>query len=778
MTVRMMKKLVYIILVLALVQFSLSAMAETFVVKRIDFQGLDRVSKETLDSYLPIKPGEVFSSDQSAEIIRSLYKTGFFNDVTIDRHNQTLIIHVIERPTIGQLKITGNSVIPTDKLTNVMKTMEVAEGRTYNPLILDKIKQSLLNQYYQLGRYNARVDVKVTPLSRNRVLVNIDISEGLVAKIQKISIIGNHIADEKTLVKQLDLSTTGLFSFVTQSDRYSEEKLESSLEKLRAYYLDRGYLRFDIKSAQASVTPDRKSVYVTVVIEEGQPYTIKSYELQGELILPKEELLKKISIKPGETFSRQKILDSEKAITKLLGEKGYMFSTIRLQPEINDETRKVALIFTVLPGKRTYIRHIMFSDNNRTNDEVLRREMVQMEAAPASVSKLEESKHRLLLLPFIKDVEMSVNPVPETSDQVDINYKVKEDSAAQASFKVGYSQVYRTILGLGFDHKNFLGTGNALGVNFQRSKYEQVYAIDYTNPYYTESGISRSFNFMISRVDPGAAANFNNGYTANEYDLGVSYGIPIGLDQMIFNRMQLGLSYQNILINPNKNYLSRQVQSFLNEHGRRFQELDFKLGFSRDSRDKAIFPTKGALQTLFLDAYAPVSKDSVSFYTLNYHAKWYQPLTELFILTGRADLGYGNGFHGTGDFPFFKNFYAGGIDSVRGYQGYTLGPKDSDGKAMGGNILVDASIGLIFPNYLSDNLRTSVFIDAGNVYSIANNRRFGGKSSSSGPLGISAGIAASVLTPLGVIDLSLAQILKNQANGDKEVFQFAVGANF
>jgi outer membrane protein insertion porin family len=775
----MMKKLIYVIILL--LQITAVSWAQGFVIRHIDFEGLQRVSPVTVESYLPVKPGDTILPEQSAEILRVLYKTGFFDNITIAKKNHTLIIRLVERPTIGQLKIVGNSVIPTDKLTNVMKTMDIAEGRVYNPAILDKIKQSLLNQYYQLGRYNAHVDVQVTNMTRNRVFVKIDISEGLIAKIQKISIIGNHVFDESILVKQLDLSAAGLFSFITQSDSYSEEKLEASLEKIRAYYLDHGYIRFEIKSAQASVTPDRKSVYITLTVEEGQPYTIKDFQLTGDLILSREDLLKQINIKRGDVFSRQKVLEAEKAITKLLGDKGYMFATISLRPEINDETKELILVFDIKPGKRTYIRHIMFSDNNRTNDEVLRREIIQMESAPASTSQLEESKHRLLLLPYIKDVDMTVRPTPDTDNQVDVNYKVKEDNTAQASFKVGYSQVYRTIFGAGLNQKNFFGTGNTLGINFQRSKFEQVYGIDYTNPYYTADGISRSFNFMISRVDPGAASNLNNGYTANEYDLGVLYGIPVGQEYGVFNRAQVGFGYQNILINPNTSNpgtISNQVQTFLNDHGRRFQELDIKLGFTRDSRDKAIFPTVGGFHTLFLDAYVPVSGKSISFYTLNYHAKWYKPLINQFIFTSKADFGYGNGFHGAHDFPFFKNFYAGGIDSVRGYQGYTLGPRDSNDKSFGGNILADLSIGLIFPNYLSDNLRTSMFIDAGNVYSIVNNRNFGGQSTNSGPIRLSIGIEADLITPFGPIELSLAQPLNRHKHDDRETFQFALGANF
>ena len=784
-----MKKLAYLIILVT--QLFVAAWAQNaFVVRQIVVEGQQRVSAATIESYLPIKRGQTLKPSQTGEILKSLYQTGFFDHITLSRSNSTLIIHVVERPTIGQLKITGNSVIPTDKLTTVMKSLDVAEGRVYNKVVLDRITQSLLNQYYILGRYNARVDVNVTPMSRNRVLVKIDISEGLVAKVRRITIIGAHVFDESTLIKQMDLNTTGVFSFVTQSDRYSEEKLDSSLDKIRSYYMDRGYLRFEVKSAQAQVTPDRKAVYITIVVNEGQPYTVAGTELTGNLAVSRAELEKSILLHRGELFSRKKVIESEKAMTARLGDKGYIFATISVHPKINDANRTVVVVFEIKPGKRAYVQHVTFSDNTRTNDVVLRREVEQMEAAPASSAALEESKHRLQLLSFIKEVDMSVKPVPNTDDKVDVNYKVKEDSPAQATLKVGYSGEQQVIFGAGINHKNFLGTGSTLGLNLQHSRYEQNYAIDYTDPYYTLDGISRTFTFSITKVDPGTLHKVGNDYTSNEYDLGVLYGIPVGEQRGIYSRITAGVIYQNTLLylNSNPMNVSNQVKSFVSNHGKRYQELDFKLGFSRDSRDRAIFPTRGILQSFFLDAFAPVTNDSVSFYTVNYNGRWFQPINDDFIFLTKGAFGYGNGFHGVDDYPFFRNYYAGGIDSVRGYSVATLGPRDSKGKAYGGNILATASLGLIFPNYLSENLRTMAFADAGNVYSIGKNSRFGCQanqrgnvtcSTNAGPIRYSVGLEADVMTPFGPIGLSLAKPL-NHVDGrdDQDIFQFSLGANF
>lgn len=776
-----MKKTLSIVLLSQLLLGSAWAQ-EAFVVRRIQFEGLQHISPATVESYLPIRSGQTLQPSRTAAILRALYKTGFFDRISLSKQNGTLIIHVVERPTIGQLKITGNSVIPTDKLTTVMKSLDIAEGRVYNPAVLERITQSLLNQYYQVGRYNARINVRTSQMARNQVCVRIEISEGLTAKIQRISIIGNRCFDEKTLVKQLDISTTGLFSFMTQSDKYSEEKLEASLDKLRSFYLDHGYVRFAIKSSQAEITPDRKSVYIVIVVDEGQPYTVKNVTLTGSMVIPRQELECLIKLRPGEIFSRQKVIDIEKAITTRLGDRGYLFASVNIQPDIDDKSRCVSLTLDVRPGKRAYVRHITFSENNRTNDEVLRREMLQMEAAPASTTKLEESKHRLSMLPFLKDIEMSINPVPNVNDQIDVNYKVKEDNSAQATFKVGYAQNSGAILGAGFNQKNFFGTGNTFGVNFNHTKVEQFYSVDYTNPYYTPEGISRSFSFSVSRVDPGKTQDVANGYTSSEYDLGVLYGIPIGKETDVINNITAGVSYQDIIINITKKdrheKVSRQILSFVHDHGRHFQELDFKLGYTRDSRDKAIFPTCGALNTLFLDIYAPVARKSLSFYTFNYQGKWYRPLTEKFIFLAKGDLGYGNGFRGINNFPFFKNYFCGGINSVHGYYDSTLGPKDSRGNAFGGNFLVDASVGIIFPNYISDNLRTFAFFDGGNVYLNRDNAKFGKKSTNSGPIRYSVGIEADVFTPFGPIAVSVAKRIKKYHGDDVQVFQFSLGANF
>lgn len=769
-----MKKII-LFFALLLLSFHQAFASDAFVVKKIEVEGLQGVSEATVISYLPIKTGQTFSSSSSPEILRTLYATGFFEHISLSRDGDTLVIHATERPIIGQLKITGNSVIPTDKLMEVMKSVNVIEGRIYDRAVLDKIKLSLLNQYYQLGRYNARVDVRVSPLERNRVLVQIILSEGVIAKVKSINIIGAHAFKNRVLNKQLTISSSSLFTFVTQKDQYSQEKLDASLENIRNYYLDRGYLKFDIKKSQAAITPDRKSIFVTIVIDEGEQYTVKGVDLTGHLILPREDLMKRVVVKEGKYFSKREVLASQKRITDALGEKGYAFAEVMILPRVDDQKKEVFLTFQVRPGKLTYVRQVQFTNNAKTNDEVLRREIEQMEGAVVSTPKLSQSKLRLSRLPYIKEVDMSMNPVDQVDDQVDVNYKVTEDSAAQMNFSVGYSQLESLLFSAGFSQKNFLGTGNTLGLNLSASRAQTYYGINFMNPYFTADGVSRNLNFSMTRFDP-KYANSSSSYTMNKLSFSDVYGIPIGQEQGVFNRLQLGYGYENNILDVHGG-ASNQVKSFVDEHGTHFQQLDIITGFSRDSRDRYIFPTRGTLHSLGANLYLPVAADSLSYYILDYNTKWYQPLSDRFIATARAEVGYGNSFSGQStDFPFFKNFYAGGFNSVRGYLGNTLGPFDSTGNATGGNLLVTASLGIIFPNYLSDNLRTTLYADAGNVYDTFDNEAlYAG--TGSGPIRYSVGVEADWLSPMGLVNISLAKPI-NPQHGETEPFQFSIGANF
>jgi len=766
-----------IILTLILILMLTPAWAdEAFRFNNIEIQGLQRVTPSTVYHYLHLKKGQSLPNGQTGKMIRELYKTGFFEHIALARRGNTLIIKVTERPIIGYLKITGNSAISTERLDTVMKTVDIVEGRIYNPVMLERIKQSLLNQYYQLGYYNARVDVNVSALSNNRVSIKINISEGLVAKIRGIHVIGNHVFSERQLQKQLTISLPNLLTFLTQEDRYSEERLEESLEKLRNFYLDHGYLQFKVKSAQAEITPDRKSIFVVITVEEGKPFYVTGYDISGQLLIPRAELEKKITVKPGTVFSRQEVMDSEKAITDVFGNEGYLFINVSVEPKVNEAKKEVFLHFVITPGKRVYVHHLSFTDNHRTNDEALRREAAQFESAPASTGRLEETKHRLSLLPYIKDVQMSVKPVPDTDNQVDVNYKVTEDNSAQASITASYSLTDRLGFGLGLNQKNFFGTGNTLGVNFTENHYEKNYSLSYSDPYYTLDGISRDVNIYASRVNP-SGANLAKAYTSNDFGASVTYGIPIGQEKGVLSRFYFGFGYENTLIHLTAQPTT-QVTDFTNVHGRHFQQLHLHSGLTRDSRDKAIFPTMGGSQKLFADLYAPVADGALKYYQLNYEGKWFYSLTHGFVSTARALVGYANSFDGINHYPFFKNYYAGGFESVHGYEGNTLGPRDSNDNPFGGNLLTVGGLGLVIPNYISDSVRTLVFLDAGNVFTGTNNRKYGGGSTGSGPLRYSTGLEADWLAPMGfAIGFSYAKPLNRQPGDKDQRFQFSLGAN-
>ena len=748
---------------------------ESFYFNDIEVQGLQRVSPATVYHYLHLKKGQSLHSGQTSKLIRELYKTGLFEHIALARRGKVLIVKVTERPIIGYLNISGNSALSTERLNAVMKDVDMVEGRIYNPAMLERIKQSLVNQYYQLGYYNAHVDVDVTSLSNNRVSIKINISEGLTAKIRSIHFIGNHVFSERQLQKQLTISLPNLFTFLTQEDRYSEEKLEQSLEKLRNFYLDHGYLQFKVKSAQAEITPDRKSIFVVISIEEGEPFYVTGYDLSGQELIPQTELEKSITIKPGSVFSRQEVIDSEKAITDAFGDQGYLFSSISVEPKVNEAKKEVFLHFVITPGKRVYVRYLSFSDNNRTNDEALRREAVQFESSIGTTTHIEETKHRLILLPFIKNVQMSVKPVPDQDDQVDVNYKVTEDSSAQASMTASYSLTERLGFGLGLNQKNFFGTGNTLGINFTENHYEKYYNLSYSNPYYTLDGISRDINMYVSRVNP-SGANLAKAYTSNDFGASVTYGIPIGQEKDALSRLYFGFGYENTLIHLTAQPTA-QVTTFINAHGRHFQQLYLHSGLIRDSRDRAIFPTMGNIQKLFADVFVPVADGSLKYYQFNYEGRWYYPFTRGFVGTARALLGYANSFQGINNYPFFKNYYAGGFESVHGYEGNTLGPRDSTGNPFGGNILTVGGLGLIVPNPVSDSMRVLAFLDAGNVYTGVNNRKFGGQSTGTGPLRYSTGLEVDWLVLGFSIGFSYAKVLNNQPGDDTERFQFSLGTN-
>lgn len=749
--------------------------AASFIVRDIQIQGLQGISRDTVLSYLPVQAGQRFDSTNAGKVIHTLYNSGFFEDVKVAQQGNSLIIKVVERPVIGSLAITGNKAIPKDKLDEVLKQQGLIQGRIFDNATLERIKTSLQSEYDNLGKYNAVVFTSVTPQENNRVAVKIDISEGQTVQVHEIRIIGNQAFSNKKLVSEMELTTPRFWSFLTRGDQYSQEKLDTSLEALRSYYLNRGYLKFKIDSAQASLTPDRKSVYINIKVTEGPIYTFKSYHLSGNLVLSETKLHDLIKLKPGSVFSRQAVQDANEAISKALGNMGYAFATVNPVPEIDEANKQVSITFYVDPGNRVYVRRINVEGNIKTQDGVVRRVMHQMEGSLVSTDDVKESERQLNLSGYFENVQVNTLMVPGMSDLVDLNYKVTEAPAAQAIFGVGYG-TDGFLVNASLNQPNFLGSGNSLGLNFNNSRYATTYSINYTNPYYTFDGISRSLGLYVQRTTP---ANVNIAhYSTDVYGASVNYGIPISARG---DTLQLGVGYQTTVIKLGS-APSNEVINFTNDEGKRFNQILLTTGWNRNGLDRAFFPTKGLYQDSSLQLALPGGGNkNVSYYKASYDLKFYQPLSENFIITASGGLGYGNGLGSTKGLPFFGNYYAGGIGGtgqVRGYETNSLGPLDSNGDALGGNILTTASLGLVFPNFISpDKLRTTAFVDAGNVRS-TQARAYSG--SNAGPLRYSAGISADWRVPVlnVILDISLAKALNAQKGDQKQVFQFNIGTSF
>lgn len=757
--------------------FVSQAFADSFIVSSIRVEGLTGISPATVISYMPVKPGQRFDTSQSGQVISDIYASGFFSDVKLAQAGNVLIVKVVERPVIGSISVTGNKDIPKDKLDNVLKDMGLAQGRVFNSSVLERIKASLQNEYDAMGKTNAAVTTSVTPQPHNRVAVRIDISEGSAVKVNTIKIVGNHAFSSRTLISEMPLSTHHLWSFFNRADEFSQEKLDASADAVRDYYLDHGYLKVKVDSVQATPTADHKSVDIVISITEGPIYTIKNYQFAGNLIVPENQLRSVVTIKPGNTFSKQEIRKSTEAISRILGSLGYAFASINPVPDIDEQTKQVAITFYIDPGVRVYVRRVNFDGNVKTKDIVLRRVVRQMEGGVVNVDDIKESERQLNLTGYTESVNIETAAVPGTPDEVDLNFHVKEAPAAQATAGIGYGS-NGLVLQAGVNQNNFLGTGKSLGINFNNDKISTLYNISYNDPYYTIDGISRGFNVFYQNTSPGKL-NIAN-YTTNAFGAAVNYSIPISARG---DNLSLSLGYQSTTVNTGTN-TGQEILNFINQYGNRYNEIMLTAGWVKNGLDKATFATKGFYQDAGAQLAAPAGSSAVSYYKLNYDAIFYQPITDNgFIATGRAGLGYGNGLGSTQGLPFFANWFAGGIGSVgqvRGYATNSLGPKDTTAQAnaLGGNVLTVGSAGIIFPNPISsDKLRTSVFVDAGNVFS-SSPQKFRG--TSSGPLRYSAGVAVDWRVPVFnvILSVSLAKPINAQPGDDTSPFNFNIGTNF
>ncbi|MDD5272438.1 MAG: outer membrane protein assembly factor BamA [Methylovulum sp.] len=748
---------------------------DEFVVSDIKVTGLQRISLGTVYNYLPVNVGEHFSQEKVAPAIRALFKTGFFKDIVLERIGTTLMVNVVERPSIAKIVFEGNKDLSKDDLKKALDKIGLSEGKIFDRQVLDKVEQELNRQYLSHGKYGLKIKTTVADLTRNRVGININISEGKVAKIKQINIVGNNAFDDKTLLGTVELSTSNWLSFYTKNDQYSKQKLAADLETLRSYYLDRGYINFAIESTQVAITPDKKDIYVTINVKEGDVYTLEKVKLAGNLIAPPEELVKLVGIGPGEVFSRKSATETSKAISDRLGNDGYAFANVNMVPEINEVKKTVDMTFFVDPGKRAYVHQINMSGNTKTRDEVLRREMRQMESSWASSAKIDRSKTRLERLGYFESVNVETPPVVGTNDQIDVNFGVVEKASGNLSAGVGFSQVQGIVFNANISQDNVFGSGKRINLGFNNSAYLTSYQLGFFNPYFTTDGVSVGYNMAYTKRNAGQI-NIAN-YSTEVLSASTDFGIPLNE----FDQVRFGVEGKHTQLSTTV-YSSQQISSFINNQGNSFLTVSPTLSWTHDTLNRAIFPSSGGQQRL--TGLIAVPGSDLQYYKVGYKHQLYLPLAKDFTFRLQAEAAYGHGYGKTSALPFFENYYGGGTGSVRGFRNNSLGPRDSNGYPLGGSSKIIGNAELFFPvPFLSDikSVRLGAFMDAGTISNAftVNNLKY------------AAGLSGEWLSPFGALSISVAQPLKTgtttyidnngnvvQVQDQSQLFQFNFGQNF
>ena len=733
-----------------------------FVVKDIRVEGLQRTEPGTVFSYLPVKVGETMTEDKAQQALRALFATGFFRDVRLEVENDVLVVMVEERPAIAQIDLVGIKEFEADTMRRILRDAGLAEGRTFDRGILDGAEQELKRQYLSRGRYAAEVQTTVTPLERNRVGVSVSVNEGEVAKIRAINIVGAQAFRESELLDLFVLRTPGWLTWYTKLDQYSKPKLAADLETLRSFYQDRGYIDFTVESTQVSITPDKRDIYLTVNIVEGEKYTVSDVRLEGQTLLPRAEVEKLIRIKAGEVFSRQRLTETTKAITDRLGNEGYAFANASAVPQIDKEKRTVAFQIVIDPGRRVYVRRINVAGNTKTRDEVVRREMRQLEGAYYDASRIELSKRRIDRTQYFKEVNVETAPVAESADQIDVNFTVEEKPTGSLLLGAGFSTVDKLVLSGAVSQQNVFGSGKSVSVQVNSGKVNRTYSLSYMNPYFTVDGVSQGFDVYSKKVNASSLAI--GSYTTDTIGGGFKFGYPLSETDGV----SFGLVAENVRLGVDTNS-PLAYQNFVTLFGKTYTYGTASVGWGREGRDSAILPSRGGVTR----AGAEVAGGDLLYYRLNFSEQWYYPLSRRVTLAVTGELGYVNGYGGK-TVPFFKNFYAGGPGSVRGYRAYSLGVQDANSNVLGGTRKGTGSLEVLFPMpgaQQDKSLRLTTFIDGGQVYAA-------GQKIDIGQLRYSAGVGLAWSSPFGPLKISFAQPLNSKAGDRIERLQLNFGTAF
>lgn len=740
--------------------------ADPFIVDDIRVEGLERISPGAVFNYLPISVGDSVDDNKSRDAVRALFKTGFFKDVRLERDGDVLVVIVTERETISDITFEGNKAIKTEDLLKGLGEVGFAKGEVFNESKLDKVLQELKRQYYSNGKYGIRIEHELIPVDAKTIEVAFTVSEGSAARIKQINIIGNQAFTDEQVLNGFELTTPNWISWFTKDDQYSKSKLSGDLETLRSLYLDNGYVNMSVDSTQVSITPDKADVYVTINITEGDKFIVGDVKLAGTLIVEPEELFRWVLTRKGMIFSRKALTATSKNITDRLGDEGYAFANVNAIPDIDDKTRTAGITYFVDPGQRVYVRRVNFYGNAKTRDEVMRRELRQLEGGWISTSKVERSKVRLRRLGYFEDVNVETPAVPGSTDQVDVNFTVKERPSGNLLLGLGFSQSAGIIFNTNVTQDNFLGSGKSLSFAFNNSEINRTFRLGYLNPYWSIDGVARGFDVTYSKTDSGNTNVVR--YDTKILSGGMNFGIPI----TEYYYINAGFSYESTEINTNPFLLDPIIALFLLQNGSNYDTFRVSTSFSYDTRNAAIFPDSGTLQRIRAQITTPGG--DLKYFKVDYESRLFVPLAKDYTLVLKGNLGYGDGYSDTSELPFFENFFAGGPRTVRGYEENSLGPEDIYGRALGGNVSIVGNAELVIPvPFLKEfkSVRMSGFVDAGNVYASYDSVQLE-------DIRMSAGVSGIWMSPFGLLSVSVAQPFRDQDGDDLQSFQFNFGAQF